>query len=130
MSRFAIFVLCLVCCLIVSGPGEVLAYSGIMSSWQSYYQPCNDLTSANCNACHQNGFNFNSYGEALRVRIADLGMTNTEAFQDAEAVDSDGDGFTNGQEIVVDCTLPWDAGSAGVVAVESLAWERVKALYR
>lgn len=37
---------------------------------------------ANCTACHQNGFDFNPYGEALRTRI-DGGMSNTAAFLDA-----------------------------------------------
>lgn len=130
MSKLALLLFCLVCCLITSVPGDVWATTGIMNSWQSYYDPCNDLVTPSCNACHQNGFNFNSYGEALRVRIEDLGMSATEAYQDAEGIDSDGDGFTNGQEIVVDCTLPWDDTSLGTVPVESRTWERVKALYR
>jgi len=43
-------------------------------------------------------------------------MTNVEAFIDAESVDSDEDTYTNGQEIVVDCTFPWDDTSHGSVA--------------
>ena len=106
------------------------ATSGIKDDWIAYYDPCPELVAANCNACHQNGFDYNVYGEDMRFRTDDLGMSNEEAFVDIEGLDSDGDGYTNGQEIVVDCTLPWDDGSMGTVAAEAARWAQVKALYR
>jgi hypothetical protein len=122
--------LSLALCLLINQPAPVLAYSGIMDAWQSYYNTCGDLNAASCTACHQNGFDYNPYGAALKTSL-DGGMSNTEAFVDTENVDSDGDGFTNGQEIVVDCTLPGDASSfGGPVADDTRSWDRVKALYR
>ena len=128
--RTGIALLSLALCLMISQPAPVLAFSGIMSDWQSYYNTCEDLNTASCTACHQNGFDYNPYGSALKTRM-DGGMSNTEAFVDSEDVDSDGDGFTNGQEIVVDCTLPGDASSfGGPVASDGKTWDRIKALYR
>ncbi len=120
----------LAACFILAPSGGAFAFSGIQSDWQNYYNACPDLVTVSCNACHQNGFDFNPYGEALRHRIADLSMSNTAAFVDAEGVDSDGDGITNGQEIVVDCTLPGDASDVGTVPVETSSWDLVKACYR
>jgi hypothetical protein len=131
MSRFLILTaFSLTLCLLMGQADSAQATSGLMSDWQNYYQTCEPLNTASCTACHQNGFDFNTYGEDLRVRIEDLGMTGTEAFIDAESADSDGDGFTNGQEIVVDCTFPWDETSQGTVAVQGATWDRIKALYR
>jgi hypothetical protein len=70
---------------------------------------------------------FNPYGSALENRIANQGMSNNAAFLAAESVDSDGDGYTNGQEIVVDCTFPWVASSHGTVADEVSTWGQIKA---
>ena len=117
-------------CFICGATGPVLAGSGLQSAWQDYYNVCPDLETVSCNACHQNGFDFNPYGEALRTRIEDLGMTDTQAFVAAEDVDSDGDGYTNGQEIVVDCSLPGDASDFGTVPTEGGSWGQVKALFR
>ncbi len=130
MSKKVVIALALASCIIVNMPHSAQAFTGIMDDWQGYYNPCQTLVDFDCNACHQNGFDFNSYGEDLRVRIEDLSMSNIDAFVDAELEDSDGDGYTNGQEIVIDCTLPWDNSSQGVVADEGATWDQIKALYR
>ena len=130
MQKYRMIVPILAGCVLLALPSQSLAFNGIMSDWQDYYNPCQDLVAADCNACHENGFDFNVYGEDLRIRIGDLNMSNTEAFIDAEGEDSDGDGFTNGQEIVVDCTRPWDPTDQGTVSADGLAWSSVKALFR
>ncbi len=130
MTRKITTVAALAACILAGGFHSAQAYSSIGSSWRNYYNVCNDLVAVDCNACHQNGFNFNPYGAALFQRIANQGMSNTEAFVDAEGVDSDGDGYTNGQEIVVDCTLPGDASDHGTVANEGSSWERIKTIFR
>lgn len=45
-------------------------------------------------------------------------------------MDSDADGYTNGQEIVVDCTLPGNASDHGTVGSEDSTWDRIKAIFR
>lgn len=130
MLKSKMLILALASLILFHIPASSLAYSSIGDAWVAHYNPCQTLVDADCNACHQNGFEYNSYGEDLRVRIVDLSMENVAAFVDAESEDSDGDNFTNGQEIVVDCTLPWDATSVGTVGDERSSWDNIKALYR
>lgn len=130
MLRKSYISLALAGCMFLILPHAVQAKTGIMNDWQAHYNPCAILVAADCSACHTGGFGYNSYGEALRVRIADLNLTNVEAFIDAENLDSDGDGYSNGQEIVVDCTLPYDDTSHGTVAVTTSTWGHIKGLFR
>lgn len=129
MSRIGILVLAFAFCIFTYLPQSAQAFTGIMNDWQAYYDPCPDLVAADCTACHQNGFNLNSYGDDL-LGFMDDGMNNEEAFAAAEPLDSDGDGYTNGQEIVVDCTFPWDASDHGTVAADDATWGQIKSLYR
>jgi hypothetical protein len=132
MLRTRLILPALALCLFVYTPGTVQATSGIRNSWRALYDPCPPLYDQNCTVCHPStsGPSYNSYGEDIRYRIADLNMSRTEAFVDAESVDSDGDGYTNGQEITVDCTFPWDAADRGTVAANPSSWDGIKALYR
>lgn len=130
MQKYRIIVPILAGCALLTMPTRSLAFRGIMTDWQAHYTPCQTLIDADCNACHENGFDYNFYGEDLKIRIGDLNMSNTEAFIDAENVDSDGDTYSNGQEIVVDCTLPWDDSDHGTVPADDTAWSEVKALFR
>lgn len=132
MRTNGIISFCLALCLLVGLSGTAHATSSIKNAWQNYYNPCATLTNANCTVCHPStkALTYNSYGSALRTRINDQGMSNNAAFVDAEGIDSDGDGYTNGQEIVIDCTFPGDAASHGAVANEASTWTQVKALYR
>jgi len=130
MNRKTMTIAALACCLVFTAVGTASAYSSTGDAWVDYYDACPDLVAADCTACHQNGFDFNAYGEALRTRIDGQGMTNTEAFLDVESVDSDGDGYSNGQEIVVDCTLPGDASDHGTVGAEDSTWDKIKAIFR
>jgi len=132
MNKKMTITILLAICLLSSLPNLAGATSGIRNAWQNYYDPCPTLVTANCAVCHPStkALTFNAYGSALLTRIGNQGMSNDAAFLDAESVDSDGDGYTNGQEIVVDCTLPGDDGSHGVVADVPSSWGQVKALFR
>ena len=130
MSRKPYLVFVLAGCLFLALPLPAQAYRSIMEAWQAHYDPCQTLITADCTVCHQGGFSFNSYGADLRTRINNQGMANVAAFIDAETEDSDGDGYINSQEILIDCTLPGDATSHGTVDADGSAWGAIKALYR
>lgn len=131
MCKNRIIASCLAICMLVGVASTVEATSSIQSSWRNFYNPCQTLINTSCTVCHTSNIPaFNPYGAALNTRISNQGMTRNAAFFDAEGVDSDGDGYTNGQEIVVDCTEPGAAGSHGVVAAEAFTWGQIKALYR
>lgn len=98
----------------------------IAADWLIYYpNACETLTDAlleanDCVLCHNPGADtLNAYGFDLSV----VGGN----FLTAEGFDSDGDGRTSGQEILLDCTLPGDFGS---VPVHDSTWSAVKALFR
>lgn len=120
----------LAACTLLGAASLVQARRGIMDDWQTYYNVCQPLVTADCDACHQNGFDYNLYGEDMRIRIEDQGMSNIDAFIAIEDQDSDGDSFTNGQEIVVDCTFPWDASDQGTVPAAASTWGTIKVLFR
>ena len=129
MSRNRIVTLALASCILLSLPLNAQAFRPIMDDWQAYYSVCQPLVTLDCNACHMNGFDYNPYGDDLKTLI-DGGMTNEEAFVAAEALDSDGGGATNGQEIVVACTAPGNPGDDPVVPNDTTVWSQIKALYR
>ena len=112
-------------CLLVTIGGESQAYNGIGTSWAAEYPgACQTLQDAladeqDCMLCHTSGFGLNSYGDDL-----DQANNNFSAIAD---MDSDGDGRTNLQEILDDCTLPGDGTS---VPTESDSWAAVKSLYQ
>lgn len=129
MTRKIMISAAVLSCFVLGVQSHALAYSSIGDAWVDYYDACSDLVAADCTACHQNGFDFNPYGQVMKDRL-DGGMNNIEAFVDVEPLDSDGDGYSNGQEIVVDCTLPWDGSDHGTVANEDSTWDRIKAIFR
>jgi|GEM_PF-6532709 len=114
----------LVLCLVGISAGSALAFNNIGSSWRSFYpDSCQELQDAttsgqSCILCHTGGFGFNSYGQALKDANRD--------FAAIENLDSDGDGRTNGEEIMIDCTLPGDAASP----VDLNSWGNIKVLFR
>jgi hypothetical protein len=129
MKKSIVALLALAGCILLVAPQSALARTPIMNDWVAFYSPCQPLVSASCTACHMNGTDFNPYGADLRTAI-DGGMTNEEAFFDIEGDDSDGDGYSNGQEIVVDCTMPGDDTDFGTVADVQTSWGQIKALFR
>ena len=114
----------LVLCVVGLSVTQALAFNGIGSDWRAYYSDtCPELQAATTNAtgcvlCHINGFNLNSYGD-------DVANANND-FASIEGDDSDGDGRTNGEEILIDCTLPGDAASP----VDPSTWGNIKVLFR
>ncbi len=110
----------LAACMILGGPVASWATGGWRDAWLAAYpDPCPELVSAaqSCVLCHDGIPGLNSYGD-------DMGNMN---FASIEALDSDGDGKTNGQEILTDCTMPGDATS---VPVTTDTWGDIKALFR
>lgn len=107
---------------LTASPG--LAFPTIASNWRDFYpdscQLLQDATtnSENCVLCHTAGNNFNPYGQDLKDNNRDFAL-----IQDW---DSDGDGRTNAEEILVDCTFPGDSTSP----TEIDTWGRIKALFR
>lgn len=114
----------LVLCLVGLSATQVLAWTGIGNDWRANYpDTCPELQAAttnatNCVLCHTSGFGLNSYGE-------DVGDANND-FTSIEGDDSDGDGRTNGEEILIDCTMPGDAASP----VDPSTWGSIKVLFR
>ncbi|NTV97161.1 MAG: hypothetical protein HGA75_17395 [Thiobacillus sp.] len=100
------------------------ATSGRKNAWlNAHPSACATLRSAAsaCTLCHLPGSdpdnnNLNGYGADYTTNWVNYG-----------ALDSDGDGVTNAQEIL-DCTFPGDAESR--VPNESGSWGAVKSLYR
>jgi hypothetical protein len=124
VNRLAILALAL--CLPAALAGSATANDTIAADWRTQYPAaCQTLIDAtfeagSCLLCHNpGGASLNPYGSDL----AGLAVN----FVVAESFDSDGDGRTNGQEILLDCTLPGDFAS---VPAESRSWSAVKALYR
>lgn len=132
MRRLGTIAISLAVCILVGQVPSAQATSGIRNAWRTYYDPCTTLYNASCTICHPStkALTYNPYGSALRTRIANQGMSNNAAFADAESIDSDGDGYTNGQEIIIDCTEPGVSSSHGVVADEVSTWGQIKAIYR
>lgn len=114
----------LVLCLVGLASTQALAYNGIGRDWRNNYpDTCQDLQDATQNAndcvlCHTGGFGLNSYAEDLK----DANLV----FADIEDMDSDGDGRTNGEEILIDCTFPGDM----VSPADTDTWGSIKALFR
>lgn len=115
----------LVLCLLVSFGGEGFAFTSLGTDWVAEYPAaCQTLKDAvasgqNCVLCHTSGFGLNAYGDDLNAASRD--------FAAIEGVDSDGDGRTNLQEILDDCTFPGDVSS---VPVGQDSWAAVKALFQ
>jgi hypothetical protein len=121
MRKSILVIMCLSLCLLVLSFHSAGANEGIAGVWQMDYaeSACSMLleAAANCSLCHTTEPEVNSYGQA----IADAGF----GWFVVEAIDSDGDGRTNGEEIYNDCTLPGDILSP----IEKNSWSNLKALF-
>jgi hypothetical protein len=108
-------------CLVLLQAGEAQARNAIKNDWLDQYpEACAELVTLanNCTLCHEGG------GFAVNLYGADLANVN-EDFVAVEGVDSDGDGRTNGQEILSDCSAPGDAVSAPA----TITWSSIKSLF-
>lgn len=123
MKRIYVAAGALAACMLMLGPQAAHATSTYRNAWLAAYpNACSTLVTAanNCSLCHTSVPSRNPYGNDIR-------NSNGPAI---ESLDSDGDGYTNGQEILLDCTLPGVASSHGTVADEPSTWSRILALYR
>lgn len=126
MTRKNLLVASLSLCLLTYAAGTAQATSGIRTAWKNRYTTsCTTLRNAadSCLLCHTSSSNpdvdnLNGYGQLL--------ADNNRNYAAAESQDSDGDGRTNGQEILTDCTFPGDLASDN----EPWMWGTIKALYR
>ncbi len=99
--------------------GTAFADNDIKDEWLGIYvDVCPELiTAANtCVLCHTTIPTLNPYGGDYSGDWVAI-----------EGTDSDGDTVNNGQEIIVDCTLPGDPTS--VTPNDDLTWGAIKALY-
>jgi len=121
--RTSLITASLALCLLSGGVGRALARPQIASNWRAQYPDACQLlvfASQDCTLCHYvPGYAFNPYGQDLKDNSVD--------FVGIESMDSDGDGRTNGEEILLDCTLPGDDTSTPAYAS---TWGGIKALYR
>ena len=121
MKSTRIVILALAACMLLVVPNAVQATGDWRDAWiAAYPDVCPDLTAVanNCSLCHSSVPTLNPYG-------ADMGSMD---FASIEGLDSDGDTFSNGQEINVDCTLPGDGGSSVPAATDT--WGDIKVLFR
>lgn len=127
MKKYRRAVVSVLACLVITlHTGGAAANDSIAVDWRSQYpDACKTLQDAtleanDCVLCHHpGGNNLNPYG-------SDLAMVGVN-FVVVEGFDSDGDERTNGQEILLDCTLPGDVTS---VPVKVETWSAIKALFR
>jgi hypothetical protein len=97
----------------VLGAGTVLALASPVGGHPAYLQAFNDVYGTrgtkldNCGTCHDSNYQ-NDYQIAVRTKLYELGDI-AKALKAVEALDSDGDKFTNLQEIKAR-TLPGDPG--------------------
>ncbi|MBK8167424.1 MAG: hypothetical protein IPK64_15885 [bacterium] len=125
MSRKNLLVASLSLCLLTYAASNALATNSIRNTWKTRYTTaCSTLRGAadSCLLCHTStnadNDNLNNYGQLL--------ADNNRNYAAAESQDSDGDGRTNGQEILNDCTFPADAASPE----ETWSWGTIKAIHR
>ena len=120
MRKMILIIASLSLCTLVLPSASALADGGIRDDWLAFYpDACSELVSAaqSCVLCHDGIPALNPYGEDMATANNDFGAI--------EGDDSDGDGRTNGEEILIDCTLPGDAISPAQV----FTWTRIKTLY-
>lgn len=124
MKRNTLVKYSLVLCLVGITATQAIAYTSFGTSWlNTYPEACQELQDAassefNCIICHGSGFSLNPYGDDFNENGRDYAAI--------ESFDSDGDGRTNAQEILEDCSLPGDA----VSPVDLDSWGHIKALFR
>jgi hypothetical protein len=92
--------------LVVAAPA--LARPGYFEQFRNFYGISEGDNLDACGVCHFRWTGTgarNPYGNAVEQQLY-IGKTVVQALTDVEGVDSDGDGFTNGQEILTYQTLP------------------------
>lgn len=104
--------------LVGFGARVASAFPSYLTAWQTKYPTSTidermaALTGTNCNTCHHppsRGDFGNCYRADIILKLQ-MGRTITQALDELDAVDSDGDGFANGEEI----TMP-RAGAPGQI---------------
>ena len=120
MRKITLILSVLAFCLLMLPAQDSQAFTGIKNNWLAEYPDvCQDLVDIanDCSLCHGGGFSLNPYSQDL--------LDASLVFADIEAMDSDGDGRTNIEEIGTDCTAPGDA----VSPVEAATWTTIKTLF-
>ena len=121
MERITLATVALAGCMLLFLPRAADATSSYRNAWNNDYPDvCSALSDLSCSICHTEAPALNPYGQ-------DIAGTDGPSI---ENLDSDGDGYTNGQEILVDCTDPADATDHGTVPGTATAWGAVKTLFR
>lgn len=136
MRRNVIVILSLALCIVVSQVQTAEASLELRNAFRSNYS----LTSgtnydASCVACHPGNDpdQLNDYGSDILGALNGPGNpTEAEAIDAVDLIDSDGDGFLNGREVLWYDTLPGDTNSFPLdpVANTVSSWGQVKALFR
>lgn len=122
MNRNWIAALALAACMLLALVPTAGATSGLRTEWRNTYPGvCSTLYNLSCSMCHTSAPALNAYGQDY--------LDNGLSSRAIEGLDSDGDGYTNGQEILVDCTNPSNASDHGTVPADGLTWSAIKALF-
>jgi hypothetical protein len=120
MRKFIGTLAVLAFCVILAAGEQAAATNTVKNNWLAQYPDvCSELVARanDCSLCHGGGFSLNAYATAIRDNSFD--------FEAVESLDSDGDGRTNGEEILNDCTAPGDETSP----VDAATWSALKALF-
>lgn len=95
--------------LLAASASTVTAFPSYLTAWQTKYPTSTidermaTLTGANCNTCHHPP-NRNDLGNCYRadiILLLQMGRTITQAIDELDTTDSDGDGIPNGEEITM-----------------------------
>ncbi|MBV7329393.1 hypothetical protein KFU94_14310 [Chloroflexi bacterium TSY] len=99
------YILCLLMSssIVVAGVDSqfVSANGTVFGTWRDTY-PASLSSNASCQLCHMNptgGDGWNAYGWSIRQGIKESGLSIADAIAAAEALDADGNGKTNLEEI-------------------------------
>lgn len=111
MIRKTIFIITLLTVVALIGLPEALASPGYLSVFNSKYNTSGTRLNT-CNVCHTTGANLNLYG----MDISNQTGTTEQRLTNIEMFDSDGDGFSNIDEIN-NLTFPGDPGDTPSLAV-------------
>ena len=102
---------------VLATPQEASAFGSIRSLWLETYVE-SDFNQAGCQLCHQNpggGDGWNAYGWSIRQQIHDGGLGHVEAIRAVEALDADGNGVSNLDEINANFLPGWASGDTNTI---------------